>query len=200
MSLTPNHLKSELRAKLREEVKRHSAEERAAASARICERLLEQEVWQRARSVLFYYPMPDEPDVHSLFSSALKAGKIAVLPRYSKVDGHYQACQVADLERDLQIGTFGIHEPCPAAPIFDLKKLDLTLAPGIGFTLNGLRLGRGKGYYDRLLAQIPGCKCGVAFDWQVAFEIPTELHDIRVDCILTPTRWHETTGGAGPNI
>src|SRR5438105_1040938 len=167
MSLDPSQLKTQLRLKLREEARRFSPADRAAASAQICQRLQEQAVWKEARSILFYYPMPDEPDLHPLFASALAEGKTAVLPRYSTVRGDYEACQVCELERDLQPGAFGIREPVSACSIFDLKKLDFVLAPGIGFTLNGLRLGRGKGYYDRLLAQIPGCKCGVAFDWQV---------------------------------
>ena len=194
MSLDPARLKTELRLKLREEARQFSPADRAAASAQICQRLQERAVWKEARSILFYHPMPDEPDVHPLFASALAEGKTAVLPRYSTVRGDYEACQVRDLERDLQLGAFAIREPVSACSIFDLKKLDFVLVPGVGFSLNGQRLGHGKGYYDRLLAQISGRKCGVAFDWQVAVEIPTELHDIRVDCILTPTRWHETAG------
>jgi 5-formyltetrahydrofolate cyclo-ligase len=64
------------------------------------------------------------------------------------------------------------------------------MVPGIGFSLNGCRLGRGKGYFDRLLSGVSGWKCGVAFDWQVTVEIPAEEHDIRLNSIVTPTRWH----------
>ena len=197
MSANPTESKSQLRLKLREQARAFSAADRAAASAQICQRLKEQAVWKRARSILFYFPLPDEPDIHSLFAEALASGKTIALPRYSTSDRHYEARHVQDLHRELQPGAFGIQEPISACSNFDLKKLDLVLAPGIGFTLNGLRLGRGKGYYDRLLAQIPGCKCGVAFDWQVAVEIPAELHDIRVDCVVTPTRWQETAGESG---
>ena len=63
------------------------------------------------------------------------------------------------------------------------------LIPGLAFALNGARLGRGKGYFDRLLAQVAGTRCGVAFDWQVLSEIPTEAHDILVDCLVTPSQW-----------
>jgi 5-formyltetrahydrofolate cyclo-ligase len=97
---------------------------------------------------------------------------------------------VCDPGTDLQPGAFGISEPAPGCEVVDLKTLDLVLVPGVGFALNGFRLGRGKGHFDRLLAQIPGFKCGVAFDWQVAVEIPTEPHDVQLNCILTPTRWH----------
>jgi len=63
--------------------------------------------------------------------------------------------------------------------------------PGLGFDLSGHRLGRGRGYYDRLLAGIAGVKCGVAFDPQVVAQIPAERHDVNMNFILTPTRWLE---------
>jgi len=142
--------------------------------------------------------MADEPDIQPLFEDALKDGKTSLLPRYSMESRHYLPCQVRDFSCELQVGAFGIQEPSAACPIFDRKKLDLALVPGIGFAFDGSRLGRGKGYYDRLLAEISGCKCGVAFDWQIAPQIPAEPHDVRLDCILTPTLWHDVTGRRWP--
>ena len=197
MSADAAQLKADLRRKLRAESQRFSSAERVVASAQICLRLAEQEVWKRAQSILFFYPMADEPDIGLLFAQSLAAQKVTVLPRYSPQDGHYEARQVLGIKGELQPGAFGIHEPASACPIFDLKKLDFVLVPGIGFAFSGVRLGRGKGYYDRLLAQIPGFKCGVAFDWQVTVEIPAEPHDICLDCILTPTRWQEVAGRRG---
>src|SRR5207342_2860520 len=111
--------------------------------------------------------------------------------RYVVAGDTYEVCQVSDAQHDLQPGRFGLPEPVTACSSLDLKQLDLTLVPGVAFALNGNRLGRGKGYYDRLLEKIPGCKCGVAFDWQLKVDIPTEGHDVRLNCILTPTRWQE---------
>jgi 5-formyltetrahydrofolate cyclo-ligase len=67
--------------------------------------------------------------------------------------------------------------------------VDLILVPGLAFDLRGRRLGRGKGYYDQLLRGLRGITCGVAFDQQIVAEIPVEPHDVRVNCVLTPTRW-----------
>ena len=67
----------------------------------------------------------------------------------------------------------------------------MILVPGVAFDLHGRRLGRGKGFYDQLLAGVRGTTCGVAFDVQVVRELPQEPHDARVNCILTPTRWLE---------
>ncbi|MEY2466031.1 MAG: 5-formyltetrahydrofolate cyclo-ligase, partial [Verrucomicrobiota bacterium] len=72
-----------------------------------------------------------------------------------------------------------------------IKPLDLILVPGVAFELHGRRLGRGKGFYDRLLADMRGTTCGVAFDEQIVAEIPVEPHDVHLDYLLTPTRWIE---------
>jgi 5-formyltetrahydrofolate cyclo-ligase len=64
-------------------------------------------------------------------------------------------------------------------------KIDLALVPGVGFDLRGGRLGRGRGFYDQLLAGFGGLKCGVALNEQIASEIPTEAHDVRMDVVLT---------------
>src|SRR5882724_3640396 len=98
MSANAAELKAQLRRTLRENGKRFSPAERATASAQICERLTQQNVWKRAESVLFYSPMPDEPDIHCLFQAALDGGKACAFPRYSPADRHYVACQVHNLE------------------------------------------------------------------------------------------------------
>jgi 5-formyltetrahydrofolate cyclo-ligase len=189
MSESIKELKNVLRRKLRVESKNYSPVDRAAASEQICLRLKQQPLWRQAQSVLFYLPLAEEPDVYPLLPEALAAGKVVTLPRYSAVEDAYVPCQVENLAGDLQPGQYGIREPVPACATFDLNKLDFLLVPGVGFTSNGSRLGRGKGYYDRLLARARGVKCGVAFDWQVSVEVPLEPHDVCLDCILTPTRW-----------
>jgi 5-formyltetrahydrofolate cyclo-ligase len=184
------------------------------AASEIARKLLEEQVaWKKATRILFYAPLPGELDVWPLFEDAVRAGKEAYLPRFvgekplkqfdeSQMPAHiplkrgvnekaYVACAVRDLEKDLRMGQFGIREPVEGCPEVPLKRLDFVLVPGIAFDLQGRRLGRGKGYYDRLLAEVRGKTCGVAFDEQIADEIPVEPHDIHVNCILTPTRWIE---------
>ncbi|MBI2589651.1 5-formyltetrahydrofolate cyclo-ligase [Candidatus Berkelbacteria bacterium] len=68
------------------------------------------------------------------------------------------------------------------------EKIDVCLVPGLAFTKAGQRLGTGKGYYDRYLAQYPPYKSvGLAWDWQILPDIPTESHDVLMNYILTPT-------------
>jgi 5-formyltetrahydrofolate cyclo-ligase len=181
--------KKDLRRTLREETARHSADEKNICSQAICARLGSHQAWKNAKAVLFYMPIAGEPDIWPLATEALQSGKTIALPRYSGGEDPYHVRQVQNLTQDLERGQFGIMEPCDACPILDVKLLDFVLVPGIGFGPEGQRLGRGKGYYDRLLAKALGIKCGVAFDWQITASIPTESHDVLVNCIVTPTLW-----------
>jgi 5-formyltetrahydrofolate cyclo-ligase len=119
----------------------------------------------------------------------LAAGKLVALPRYVSRARGYVACQLQNLSGELAFGKFRIREPLPSCPEVPPSGLDLVLVPGVAFDLRGHRLGRGRGFYDRLLAGIRGIKCGVAFDEQIVAEVPSAEYDVRMDVILTPTQW-----------
>jgi 5-formyltetrahydrofolate cyclo-ligase len=191
MNADSHSAKAELRRQLRLAINGLSDAERQAASARARDLLRRQPVWRRARVVLFYAPMARELDVSPLLQEALQQGKTVALPRFEPQTGIYLAAQVSRLEGDCVPGQLGIAEPAAHCPAVELKRLDLVLVPGLGFDLSGHRLGRGRGYYDRLLAGTAGAKCGVAFDPQVVAQIPAERHDVNMNFILTPTRWLE---------
>lgn len=177
-----NSDKEQLRQKIREEAKRHSAEERALKSKQLCERIRAHDLWKGVRKVLLFVPTPHEPDIWPLAAD----GKQVSLPAFNEKLGRYEARQIQN-EQDLLTGRFGIREPKADCPITDLNTLDLVLAPGIAFALDGSRLGRGKGYYDRLLAAVRATKLGVCFDWQVLPTIPRDTYDVLMDHIVTPT-------------
>lgn len=196
MSLDPREQKSVLRRRIRDNLRTLSLAERSSASAGACSRLQQEMLWRAARCVLLYSPLPDELDLGALLTQALAAGKTLALPRFDEAQGAYSACRVADLARDLRTARFGVLEPGPDCPALPLNRLDFVAVPGVGFTLDGRRLGRGRGFYDRLLASVGGIKCGIAFDQQIVSDIPVEPHDIRLDYILTPTRWCRAGRGA----
>ena len=183
--------KAVLRRTLRETLRALSITQQSALSAQLSERLLQQPLWPQWQTVLFFVPIVGEPNLLPALKAALASKKAVILPSYQVETSRYQGRQITDIERDLETGQFGIAEPSPGCPVFDLKRLDLVLVPGIGFTLDGGRLGRGKGFYDRLLSEVSGLKCGVGFDCQFVDALPLEPHDVRLNCILTPTRWHD---------
>jgi len=182
--------KAALRERLRAEAAQHTSEERRQGSQAICARLEQQSVWQNAGKVLAFMPLEHEPDLTGLLHNYVTGGKTLALPRFDSNAGSYCAVQVTNPASQLVPGKYGVLEPRPDCPLLPLNELDLALVPGIGFSLNGCRLGRGKGYFDRMLCEVRGWICGVAFDWQVTVAIPSEQHDIRVNSIVTPTRWH----------
>ena len=167
-----------------------SDEALAAASAQACDLIKAQGMWRHADWILVFAPLRREPDIWPLVEEALLAGKSVALPRFHPPTGKYEACEVKNLQDDIASGHWSIREPRERCAVA-LNQLDLVLVPGVAFDLHGRRLGRGKGFYDQLLAAMSGTKCGVAFDQQIVREVPIEPHDVHVNCILTPTRWIE---------
>lgn len=188
---SPAEAKPALRAQLRAESKALTADARTSASAELCARVRASAVWQNARAVLLFFPLPSEPDISPLLGDALADGKLLALPRFNATTNTYEPMCITDPARELVVGPFQVREPVTACPVVPLNRLDLALVPGLGFDLRGRRLGRGKGHYDRLLAGFGGRKIGVAFDFQIVAEVPCEAHDIVLDDIVTPARWIE---------
>jgi 5-formyltetrahydrofolate cyclo-ligase len=164
-------------------------EQMAAASEALCANLQNAYCWRTARRILMFYPLNDEPDIVPLLEKALGSGKTLALPRHNGATGVYEAALIRDLTEDLVPGRFGIREPSANCPALPLNQLDLTLVPGIAFDASGRRLGRGKGFYDRLLPGTTGMTLGLAFDWQESDALPVEPHDVELNGVLTPTRW-----------
>jgi 5-formyltetrahydrofolate cyclo-ligase len=179
--------KAELRRQIGAALAGMPPEKRAADSAKICARLREWPRWQQAGSVLLFAPMPEEPDIWPLLAEALRAGKTAALPRFRPAARNYSAARVQHLPGDIVPGHFGIREPAAGCEEFPLYRFDLVLVPGVAFDRQGRRLGHGRGYYDRMLAEVRGAKCGVAFEEQLAGEIPTGPSDALLDLIVTPS-------------
>lgn len=165
--------------------------ERTAASAALCDQLERAAIWREARTVLAFVARADEPDLGPLLRAGLVQGKIVALPRFRAETGTYEAAAVGDWEQDLAPGAYGIPEPSARCPALASLQLDLVLVPGLAFAADGARLGRGLGYYDRLLSGVGGHRCGVLFEWQQVGSVPVEPHDRFMNSILTPACWRE---------
>jgi 5-formyltetrahydrofolate cyclo-ligase len=182
--------KIEIRAKIQTALARISPAVRAVESIDLCARLKMQA--QSARTILFFAPLPDELDVWPLMEEFLAAGKTVALPFFEAQGNNYTARQVKNVATDVAGGKFGVREPGSNCLEIPLDRFDLVLVPGLAFDLSGNRLGRGKGFYDRLLAAASGVKSGVGYDFQVLEKIPVEPHDAGVDFIMTPERCLKT--------
>ncbi len=80
--------------------------------------------------------------------------------------------------------TLGFQEPVEGITM-PTEDLDGFLVPGLAFSKKGQRIGRGKGFYDRTLKDIPGLKVGVCYSYQLFAELPTEVHDIKMDVMVS---------------
>lgn len=175
-------LRTEVRARLSE----MTEDAQKFFSQRACENFLAQDIYAKSNSILLYMPLRGEVDVRLIFERAISDGKSVALPRYVPETAAYNAFFVGD--QPLVPGPFDILEPVASNPA-PLNRLDLIVAPGLAFDPRGRRLGRGKGFYDRLLSTAPGVKCGICFEEQLLAEIPVEPHDVTLDFIATPARW-----------
>ena len=186
MTLVPANSKTDLRQKIRAALGNISLAVRTVESMELCARLKPQ--LRSAHTILFYAPLADELDVWPLLEKLLKTPTVCALPAFDDATQFYSARRVKNLETDIFTGKFGVSEPLLACEEIPLDRFDLVLVPGMAFDLSGHRLGRGKGFYDRILAQASGIKCGVGYDFQLLEAIPTEAHDAKVDFIFTPSR------------
>lgn len=175
--------KSELRAAMRAQLRTLMAdtERRRALSRAVAERVVHHPLWLSARCVLLFASLPDEVDTAPLLEAARAAGKQVLLPRV--VGDDLELCVYSP--EHLQRGAFGIWEPSAEAQVVtDYTRVDLALVPGLAFTPDGRRLGRGRGYYDRLLPHLSAPKYGVGYPCQVVPDLPTEAWDVRLAGVL----------------
>ncbi len=188
MNSTVQEAKALLRVRQQLMAKSMTCDQRSLWSEVIVERLTALPAWQSAHRILLYAPLRDEPDIASHIRLDDFPNKEFFLPRFHADSGGYVATEFNGNWLELLQGTFGIREPKLESPELPLKHLDLIVVPGLVFDSQGHRLGRGKGFYDQLLAQTRGVKCGVAFEHQVMSDIPMEPHDIQMDILISSVR------------
>ncbi|MDB6153892.1 MAG: 5,10-methenyltetrahydrofolate synthetase [Chthoniobacteraceae bacterium] len=174
--------KVQVRQRIREAL-RFPPEMAAAKSGLLCAALVEDPAWSKARTVAVFAPHTGEPDIERLAPHALLK-KIC----YPRVRGNeLDFFRVTDPAK-LVVSRWKLREPLfDSAHAVALEEIDLILVPGVAFTRSGARLGRGGGYYDRLLGNpaVRALRIGVCFEVQIVESLPSEPHDIGVDRVLT---------------
>lgn len=169
--------KPELRTLIRARLATIPPGERSRRSRLLCKSVAASREWRDARCIGLFSPLPSEPDINILWQ--------ALPPRtacYPRVEGD-ELCfhHVPDLA-SLRPSRWGLLEPLPeTSTLVPPAALDLIIVPGIAFTHDGHRMGRGRGYYDRFLAQCPeAVLIGVCFSEQLVPALPLESHDVPV--------------------
>lgn len=133
-----------------------------------------------ASVVLAYYPLSDEVDIRQLINDLVASGKTVLLPKV--VNETTLELRRYTSDSDLCEGAFHIMEPVGERYV-DYQRIDVALIPGMAFDAQGHRLGRGRGFYDRLLSTSHFHTIGVCFDFQKVSEVPYDDYDCPVDMV-----------------
>lgn len=152
--------KAELRAEMMKRVRQMTAEDRESSSDEICERVLEMAEWAQAQTAVLFIPLPSEPVITPL-----------------KLDCDARRVSCVNIPQSPKPDT-ALHLP---------ETIDLILVPGLAFSKERQRLGRGGGYFDRLLGGrgAKAFKLGICFSFQIVDRIPAETDDVVMDAVVT---------------
>lgn len=151
----------------------------AEASARIWAEVEAMPEFAAAGTVLVYASLPDEVPTQA-FIEKCSAYKRVVLP---VVEGDFLRLRLYDPDK-LVNGYMNIKEPSSDAEEIAPSMVELALVPGVAFTRDGARMGRGKGFYDRLLPSLNCPKVGICFPCQLVSEIPLDSWDVPLDTVI----------------
>lgn len=156
--------------------------EKLARSYAIMKQVEQLSAFVSSKTVLLYWSMEDEVQTHDFVEKWYRSKKI-LLPC---VDGDDLLLRQFNGKDCMKCGEqFGIEEP--VGDVFtNLNLIDMIVVPGVAFDHNKNRMGRGRGFYDRLLKSTPNaCKVGVAFDFQMVSAVPVESFDVRMDKVVS---------------
>ena len=192
---TPHPAKSALRRELLARREALFSGGDAAFAAEITARLRALTEYRRARTVLATLSFGTEWDTRAFAEGVLADGKVLVLPRVVREPRSLELHAVSDPGADLVPGVWGIEEPDPSrCRKVALSEVDFALVPALSCNREGVRLGYGAGYFDRLLAGAGTRTFRVVAlpEALVREEIPSEPHDVPVDALLTERQYLKT--------
>ena len=182
-------VKKEFRQRLRKVLAELPPEQASAQSFQACQLLVQQPEYQRAEVVMVCLPQTGEVDTTSLVLRAWQDHKRVLAPRVSWEQRRMLPIEIRSLRHDLTLSGVGLREPAAGTPM-PVSLIDLVIVPGLGFDACGNRLGRGRGIYDRFLAnpESRGTACALAFEQQFVPQLPTGPLDRPVDLLVTDTQ------------
>ena len=136
-------------------------------------------------TVVLYLPLPDEVDVTPVMDSVERGFALTRTPARGPLTLH-----PADTPRERH--RYGFEQPVAGAPLTEPGDVGVVLVPGLAFDRGGGRLGRGGGYYDRFLPNLPpdAARVGVVPDHLVVQAVPTDPHDVPMTHLATESGVH----------
>jgi len=176
---------------IREQCKRWrgklSAEAKAALDGRIARRVSTLWSYREAKALFAYVSGPLEVETRAIIAAALAEGKRVALPRCVPGTRNMAFWLIESMD-DLEPGSFGVLEPKERCKAAEYSPESLCLVPGLAFDTTGARLGFGKGYYDRFLAEFPGSMAGLCYEGCLRPRLPCGRFDQRIPVVVTEKR------------
>ena len=170
--------KAELRKLVKTRIKNMTEEEKKKESEDVMMKLENTQQFKSAKTILLFHSLPDEVCTHELIEKYASKKKI-LLP---VIDG--EKWHIREYKGDLKTGEYNIQEPT-GVNYYDYGSIDLVVVPGVCFDKDKGRVGRGKGYYDRILKEIKAFKIGICFDCQLLSKVPADEWDVKMDQVMT---------------
>lgn len=172
--------KSDIRRRIKARKTILDDNDRSKAASDVFSRLEQTAAFMLADRILMYHSLPDELSTHD-FIRRWAPRKHFYLPRVNGVNLEILPYD----ESRLSLGSFHIEEPT-GDDTTCIDDIELIVVPAVAFDRQGNRVGRGKGYYDRLLCDSKATKIGVGYDFQLIEEgIDADPHDVQMDIIIT---------------
>ena len=174
--------KKEIRRIVRQRIKEMTPECRDAAAVAIFRNIEQSHTFDEAHCIALFAAMNDEVATSAALLRWCEMGKRVVVPR---VEGDIMRFYDYD-PAQMTIGAFGIEEPTSEVEVMP-EAIDLMIVPARAFTREGIRLGRGGGFYDKYMSQptFRAHKIGIAYACQIFDSLPHDPHDIAVDTVVT---------------
>ena len=171
--------KNDIRIRIRAHKNLLDDPEKRSAAKTVFSLLERTAAFMMSENILLYHSLPDELSTHS-FIDKWHEKKSFFLPRVNGVN-----LEILPYAKSrLHLGAFNIEEP-DGNETYDMSAIDMVVVPAIAYDRHGNRVGRGKGYYDRLLQNTRAIKVGVAYGFQLIDEIDADPHDVAVDYVIT---------------
>lgn len=190
MSNDVEHEKRALRAELRERRQLLSDSQRESAASAIAERLDELVDALGATSISCFLSTTTEPGTRRFVSEAVRRGIRVLLP-VTRADGLLDWAVATDDDDDIAEGLYGLPEPTGEVlgPIA-VNDVDLMIIPAAAVDRTGMRMGWGRGYFDKTIGSMQKCPpvYAVIYDSEVLDFLPREVHDQPVTGVVTPTQ------------
>ncbi len=171
--------KEDIRLRIRTRKSLLDDNERRAAAQAVFDLLERTAAFMMSDRILLYHSLPDELSTVE-FIDKWNNRKQFYLPRVNGLN-----LEILPYAKSrLHLGAFNIEEP-DGDDTTSIDQIDMVVVPAVAYDRRGNRVGRGKGYYDRLLNDTRAIKVGVAYDFQLVDEIDAETHDVAVDYVIT---------------